>query len=100
MHLAKGDASQLPRVEIGVATAAAESRAQQVVRDEGSKLSADLNRDLAAHRGEIARQIQVIAAAQEKQADALTKIGQAVARIEGQLTPGVADWRVRGTSRR
>lgn len=88
MHLASGSNSSPPRIDLGVATAAAESRAQQVVRDESAKLSAELDRNLAAHRAEIAVQIRAVADTQAEQARALVEIGKAVARIEGQLSRG------------
>jgi len=72
----------------GRATSAAESRAQQVVRDEAARLSADLSRDLASHRGDIGAQLRTMADTQAEQARALVEIGKAVARIEGQLSRG------------
>lgn len=86
MHIASGSNPTPPRIDIGVATAAAESRAQQVVRDESAKLSSELSRDLAAHRADIGAQLRAMADTQAEQARALLEISKAVARIEGQLS--------------
>lgn len=72
----------------GRAASAAESRAQQVVRDESAKLSGELSRDLAILRSDLGAQNRAVADTQAKQAEALIEIGKAVARIEGQLARG------------
>jgi hypothetical protein len=72
----------------GRATSAAESRAQQVVRDESAKLGGELSRDLGAIRSDLGAQNKAVADTQAEQARALIEIGKAVARIEGQLSRG------------